>query len=511
MRFALLGCLLLALAPPARAEAAWEQVGRPDATFALTNPAFADVGGRPVAAWWEGATGNTGQLRVQSFRAGAWEDVGGPVSVVEGSTEEPSLVALDGLPIVTYTAPVDGVRKLFVARSSDSQWTIVGGGPLNEDADADAGGASLEVIGGSIHVAWSESTDTTRQIHVKKFTAGAWADVGSSVNAGISVLGAVTNLESVGGAPHVSWISWDQVGATTRDVRVSRFDGTSWLAVGGQPAGQVCSGLFPACESAVPACPVGARCGFEARADGADKDLSVSLLTNAYVVERVTPEIRARHGFSAYLPGTIVFGACWNSDPTQDKFGTCPDSASSATIGDGSAPSFLCPIRAIVHFQSGTPPALGPAADRYSRCDFKMTIEAAPTLVVLPADNEIITAYAPGPGSLTAASPGAIKRTATIARTKNGKPLFRTTTKRVKRAGPVRFELALSRPAKKTFRKKKRLALRVELTFKPRQGKTIDRTAKVTLRKPVRPGALPRQPQRSPEQPRDTAFHPLGG
>lgn len=263
-----------------------------------------------------------------------------------------------------------------------------------------------------------------------------------------------------------------------------------------EPAGQPCSGLYPACQSAVPACPVGAFCRYDVKVNGADKDLHVNLLTNAVVVERVTPEVREKHGFAYLLPGYLTSAGCFHNDPTQDGGGSCPASAFNQIIGDGSAPSFLCPTNSSRNTSGGILPKLGPDADRFSRCDFKMTIEAAPTLVVLPADDGITT-YAPGAGRLSAAPAGAGGRTAAIARAKKkkkAKPLFRKTTKRVNRAGPVRLKLALSRAAKKTLKKKKRLVLRVRLTFKPKQGRTVSRTAKVTLRKPVRPKAIPQSP-----------------
>ena len=182
-----------------------------------------------------------------------------------------------------------------------------------------------------------------------------------------------------------------------------------------EPAGQPCSGLYPACQSAVPACPVGAFCRYDVKVNGADKDLHVNLLTNAVVVERVTPEVREKHGFAYLLPGYLTSAGCFHNDPTQDGGGSCPASAFNQIIGDGSAPSFLCPTNSSRNTSGGILPKLGPDADRFSRCDFKMTIEAAPTLVVLPADDGITT-YAPGAGRLSAAPAGAGGRTAAIAR-----------------------------------------------------------------------------------------------
>jgi hypothetical protein len=90
--------------------------------------------------------------------------------------------------------------------------------------------------------------------------------------------------------------------------------------------------------------------------------------------------------------------------------------------------------------------------------------------------------YAPGPGTVTATPAGASAGTASIARV-HTKGLFRKTTKRVNRAGPVRFKLTLSKAARTTLKKKKRLVLTVKLVFKPKKGKPVTRAVKVALRK----------------------------
>ena len=59
----------------------------------------------------------------------------------------------------------------------------------------------------------------------------------------------------------------------------------------------------------------------------------------------------------------------------------------------------------------------------------------------------------------------------------------------------MRFKLTLSKSATTTLKKTKRLVLTVKLVFKPRKGKTVTRTVRVTLRK------LPKLKQTSPHKP----------
>ena len=57
------------------------------------------------------------------------------------------------------------------------------------------------------------------------------------------------------------------------------------------------------------------------------------------------------------------------------------------------------------------------------------------------------------------------------------------------------FFQSLSKSATRTLKKTNRLVLTVKLVFKPRKGKTVTRTVKVTLRK------LPKLKQTSPHKP----------
>ena len=176
----------------------------------------------------------------------------------------------------------------------------------------------------------------------------------------------------------------------------------------------------------------------------------------------------------------------------------CIDGATTSTavstIGDGTAPSFLCPTANSPNYSGGIPPSLGPDAARFIRCDFTMTIEAAPTLITTPSTSaDGFVTYAPGPGTVTATPAGPSAGTASIARVRT-KASFRKTIKTVTRAGPVRFKLALSKAAHSTLKKKKRLALTIKLVFRPKKGKTVTRTVKVTLR------TLPRLKQTSPHK-----------
>ena len=97
-------------------------------------------------------------------------------------------------------------------------------------------------------------------------------------------------------------------------------------------------------------------------------------VTNGYVVANVTPEIRANHGFSYGMAGMIAWAGCFHAE--EGGGAACPKTGDAAsTIGDGTAPSFLCPTANSPNYSGGIPPSLGRDAARFIHCDFTMTIE----------------------------------------------------------------------------------------------------------------------------------------
>ena len=122
------------------------------------------------------------------------------------------------------------------------------------------------------------------------------------------------------------------------------------------------------------------------------------------------------------------------------------------------------------NYSGGIPPTLGPDAARFSRCDFTMTIEAAPTLVTTPSTSaDGFVTYVPGAGTVTATPAGASAGAASIARV-NTKALFHKKTKRVNRAGPVRFKLTLSKAARTTLKKKKQARAQRQARLQAQEG-----------------------------------------
>lgn len=92
----------------------------------------------------------------------------------------------------------------------------------------------------------------------------------------------------------------------------------------------------------------------------------------------------------------------------------------------------------------------------------------------------------PEPGDVTAETPPGAKGATTAAKRKRKqvKPGIQRTKRRVAKAGKVRLQLKLNKPAKKVVKRQGKIAVRVKLTFKPKAGgKAVSTTRTFTFKK----------------------------
>jgi DNA-binding beta-propeller fold protein YncE len=89
----------------------------------------------------------------------------------------------------------------------------------------------------------------------------------------------------------------------------------------------------------------------------------------------------------------------------------------------------------------------------------------------------------PEPGEITADT--ASGKAAAAAKRERGqaKPGIQRVSRRVNKAGKIRLQLKLNRSAKKVVKRKGKIAVRIRLTFAPKQGKAISTTRTFTFKK----------------------------
>jgi len=92
----------------------------------------------------------------------------------------------------------------------------------------------------------------------------------------------------------------------------------------------------------------------------------------------------------------------------------------------------------------------------------------------------------PEPGEITASTASGKAALAARRKRKQAKPGIQRVSRQVTKAGKVRLTLKLNRPAKKVVKRKGKIAVRIRLTFTPKQGKAISTTRTFTFKKKPR-------------------------
>ncbi len=214
----------------------WVPVGASlnvDTNQAATAPSIASVGGVPYVAWGESiTTPNDYQIDVKRLNANGttWDSVGTPLNVSAAQPGfAPSIADVGGVPYVTWYEGTTA-RQVYVKKFNGSAWVSAGSGSLNVDATKDATNPRIAAIGGVPYVAWEEQDSSAGQVWVKRFDGTNWVAVGSSLNTDPARPASSPSIAGVGTIPYVSW-SDGATGIST--VRAARFDGTSWITIGG--------------------------------------------------------------------------------------------------------------------------------------------------------------------------------------------------------------------------------------------------------------------------------------
>lgn len=216
----------------------WSEVGGgpvSDPSLDAAFPRMAVVGGVPWLVYFQIAiVGGNPALEIQAAHLSddgqSWIHVG-PVRI--GSFDDfgdPTIADIGGRPYVALTDKEGGAVgrvRVFKLNAAGDGWDEVGGGPAS-GAGNDASNVSLVAIQGQPWVAWRQGTNGGgRQIRVARLAGGAWAPVGTSLNADPSHDTSFgPELASVGGFPWIAFGENDNSsgGACCVQERVSRLE-----------------------------------------------------------------------------------------------------------------------------------------------------------------------------------------------------------------------------------------------------------------------------------------------
>ena len=255
----------LCLAPTAGAAPAWFPVGTganpvsEDPNADSMGPSLADLSGNPRIAWRESAGSSGYQIRASRydgtlFDPRPWRRILNPPNPDNNNVPDPISTSPEGPPsLAMVPAPDDPSRLepwiawkeypavdaggIRVSRFAGGRWQRVG--TVLNDSNISLPATNIATIGGQAYVAWAEAAGPGNpyKIRVKRFVAGpdeassAWQEVGTAGSINISSTQDATNpdIADVGGVPYVAWTEND---GTNDEIRVKRFDGTSWVEVG---------------------------------------------------------------------------------------------------------------------------------------------------------------------------------------------------------------------------------------------------------------------------------------
>jgi hypothetical protein len=199
----------------------WEQLG----TFVsqgLTPDIAFDSSGKPFAAY---SSGNF--IYVREWSVGGWNLLGG---VLAGSfAGSPSLVVNGaGQPVIAWHEKIGSSFNIYVYQWNGFDWLQVGS-PLDVALANDATFPTLGVDStGTPTVAWQEYDGTGINIYVKRWNGSSWLQLGNALDINLSHNAYEPDLSlDASGKPVVTWSESDG------NVYVKRWSGTGWVKLGG--------------------------------------------------------------------------------------------------------------------------------------------------------------------------------------------------------------------------------------------------------------------------------------
>lgn len=202
----------------------WTELGALDeATRNEYDPTLALLGSTPYLSYsaYDPSVGFA--LRVKHWNGAAW--IADPDPVAQAiSIDWPRLAACGNTLYLAYAVDYASVYELHVVRLAGNLW-IDDGGVLNALPTVGALDPSIACDGATPYVSWVEGG---AHVYVKKFDGSSWVGVGGPVEqAGTSGIQATIAVHA--GAP---WVALSENDTVTTRVNVRQWTGTAWAQVG---------------------------------------------------------------------------------------------------------------------------------------------------------------------------------------------------------------------------------------------------------------------------------------
>jgi len=200
-----------------------------DASLQADAASIATIGSTPYVAWEEVDSAGRSLIRVKRLEASGWASVGGALNVsTSRDAYSPSLASVGDVPYVAWEEYDGSHFQIRVKRLEAGSWTAVGDS-LNVSTARDASVASVAGVGSVPYVTWHEDDGTRTQIRVKRFDGSQWQAIGGPVNFSGTMPARFASVTDVGGVPY---LAWEEADGTAQQIRVARLDGAGWTHLG---------------------------------------------------------------------------------------------------------------------------------------------------------------------------------------------------------------------------------------------------------------------------------------
>ena len=216
---------------------------------AASDPVVAvDSSGTRYVAWSDSRNGNN-EIYVACQSASGWEMLGGSaqgggVSDTTGSSTDPSLIIdSTGAPIVAWTESTGTFTDIRAARydSSSNTWVALGDslstGGLSQTGKAT--NAQIVMTNAGPVVAWLDTTSGVPQVKVSRFNGTSWSILGSGAVTNAS--GGVNDYNLATDGTKIA-VAWSAGSGGQSSVYVAQLNGTTWSGIGGSTASGGISG-----------------------------------------------------------------------------------------------------------------------------------------------------------------------------------------------------------------------------------------------------------------------------
>lgn len=214
----------------------WVSDGSPCAPHPGINAVAIGAGAsRLQVAWAEDTTLRTAHLDGTTWVQDGTLNVDPLNDSFLGVTEQ-IRIEFDGeTPWIVFHENIADHLSVFVRRWNGSGWTLEGG--QVQDVGMLGSDPQISFLAGVPYIAYAEGTSSgPSQVRVKRFTGTSWQALGGSLNFYPGFHGYPTGLATCGGTPTVLFLNYASIASPYLGVYARRWDGTTWQPLLGSAA-----------------------------------------------------------------------------------------------------------------------------------------------------------------------------------------------------------------------------------------------------------------------------------